>query len=78
MSDGIDIVEKVIECLGYLVGFIVIVAGISIYFSFHWVFVAFALLFVFMSGQYVVDTIAKAITDAAKISRGDKGSEDQE
>ena len=61
---------------GYVVGFIVIVAGISIYFGFNWLFVAFALLFVFICGQYVVDTIAKAITDAAKISRGDKGSED--
>jgi hypothetical protein len=78
MSDGIDIVEKVIESLGYLVGFIVIVAGISIYFGINWIFVAFALLFVFLSGQYAVDTIAKAITDAAKISRGDKGSEDEE
>ena len=76
MSDGIDIVEKVLECLGYVVGFIVIVAGISTYFGFNWMFVAFALLFVFLSGRYVVDTIAKAITDAAKISRGDKGSED--
>ena len=76
MIDVIDVVEKVLNSLGYIVGFIVIVAGISIYFGINWYFVAFCLLFVFMSGQYVVDTIAKAITDAAKISRGDKGSED--
>jgi hypothetical protein len=76
VSDETDVVERVMTIFGYAVGFIVIVAGISIYFSFNWLFVAFALLFVFISGQYVVDTIAKAITDAAKILRGDKGSED--
>ena len=76
MSDETDVVERVMTIFGYVVGFIVIVAGISIYFGFNWLFVAFALLFVFISGQYVVNTIAKAITDAAKILRGDKGSED--
>ena len=76
MSEEKDIVERVLSIFGYVVGFIVIVAGISIYFGINWLFVAFALLFVFKSGQYVVDTIAKAITEAAKILRGNKGSED--
>lgn len=78
MSDEFDLLEKVLNSLAYLFGFIVIVAGITIYFGLNWMFVAVALLFAFLGLRYVVDTIAKAITDAAKISRGDKGSEDQE
>jgi hypothetical protein len=78
MSDEFDLLEKVLNSLAYLFGFIVIVAGITIYFGLNWMFVAVALLFAFLGLRYVVDTIAKAITDAAKIARGDKGSEDQE
>lgn len=76
MTDGMDIFERVLTNAGYVVAFIVMVAGISVYFGIHWLFVACTLLIVFVVGQYVLDTIAKAITDAAKILRGDKGSED--
>ena len=78
LSKLLDGLDKVWEQLAYLLGFSVIVASISIYCSLNWVFVAFALLFLILGWLYAVDTIAKAITDAAKISRGDKGSEDQE